>query len=128
MFKKQKHTLEKAQKKIEINRIKRKITTENLESTKKSALLIKQNQIDIKQIELQKENLSNYNKIYNYELERFYSGLIEYNILKEAYNNYFYAQRSLISLEYKCLENKEKLELMFGKWDGDLLKKLFSID
>lgn len=126
LLKNQKRNLEKAQKEIAVNRVKRQIDNENWKSNKQVTLLIKQIQIVVEQIELQKINVSNYNKIYNYELERFCSGLIDYNILKEAYNNYFYAKQSLISLEYKCLDNKEKLELMSGKWDDDLLKILFS--
>jgi outer membrane protein TolC len=109
--------LQEARKRIEIQRLTRKLEDEQKKFDKQNAILMEQIRAFQKQIELQEANIKNYESIYAHELERYNSGLVEYQILKEAKNRLLQSRQSLISLKHRLMENREKLNLNLGAWD-----------
>jgi outer membrane protein TolC len=110
-------SLQEARKRIEIQRLTRKLEDEQKKFDKQNAILIEQIRAHQKQIELQEANIKSYESIYAHELERYNSGLIEYQTLKEAKNSLIQSRQSLISLKHRLMENMEKLNLNLGAWD-----------
>lgn len=121
LFKNRQYSLQETRKRIQILRITRQLDDEKKKSDKQVYILVKQIQKDNEQIALQEENIKNYEKIFAHELDRYNSGLIEYQILKDAKNILLQSRQSQISLKYNYIENKEKLKLLLGEWDEAIL-------
>jgi outer membrane protein TolC len=117
LYRNNQQTLQEARKRIEIQRLTRKLEDEQKKFDKQNTILIEQIRALQKQIELQEANIKSYESIYAHERERYNSGLIEYRILKEAKNNLLQSRQSLISLKHRLLEYQEKLNLNSGLWD-----------
>lgn len=117
LFQNDKHHLQETQKRIQIQRLKRQMIDEKKKIDKNKSLLQQQIQTDQQHIKLKEENIRHYESIYTHELERYNSGLIEFQILKDTRNSLMQNKQSLIAIKHKLMINQEKLKLQMGEMD-----------
>lgn len=117
LFQNDKHHLQETQKRIQIQRLKRQLIDEKKKIDKHKTLLQQQIQSDQQHIKLKEENIRYYESIYTHELERYNSGLIEFQILKDTRNSLMQNKQSLIAIKHKLMINQEKLKLQMGERD-----------
>ncbi|MFQ6614494.1 MAG: TolC family protein [Fidelibacterota bacterium] len=117
LFNTRQQRLRETRKRIEIQRLSRKLSDEQKDHVQEIARLKDQIRAVQKQFELQKESLKYYESIYAHELERYNTGLIEFQRLKTARSDVLQSRISLIKLKHQWLEKQEKLRLNSGEWD-----------
>lgn len=118
IFQNRKHALKETQKQIQINRLKEELVEKRRKVNKEVGLLTAEIQLNGEQIILQKKNVDNLRLIYDHELERYNTGLIEYHTINEARNAWLQSRQKLVSQKYIYLKNREKLNIFIGGWDN----------
>lgn len=124
LFQNDKHHLQETQKRIQIQRFKRQLIDEEKKIDKNNLLLQQQIKADQQQIKLKEENVKHYESIYTHDLERYNSGLIEFQILKDTRNSLMQNKQSLIVIKHKLMINQEKLKIQMGEWDDAFISPL----